>query len=180
LKPRILWPSEEQLKAKEAAKEAEAAEEALTDIEGPSVIQPENGQASSSFKENDTSISSSTQNGTSKHSDHNIAESSIPAIIEPEAAPGASSSSLLASQSAHTMTPTSSASAGVNKILQKTKRGRSSSPFEKWGHTKRASESSKLADGAGAKRQGSPMEQPAKRAKSDVEPAEPEVSTEVS
>jgi hypothetical protein len=143
LKPRILFPTEDQLKAKEAAKEAEAAEEALTDIELP-------------INDAEETTSKSKDAPKSVHkvpipSNTTIGNSIIPIVVEPEPEPAVTASSQAPSSTAH-HTPTP---AGPNRP----KRARGRSPYLAWSHTKPSS-------GGGAKREGSPLEKSTKRIRS--------------
>jgi hypothetical protein len=173
LKPRILFPTEEQLKAKEERIAKEAAEEALTDIEGGEESEvvthaQYSGPASTSIPAERTVAVLDNANESK--------ESNAQSTFDFASTPSTRIDLSFSTQTSETVS-FSGATAPTNKHLQKPKRGgRARSPFDKWGHAKRASgdsipTSSKLS--AGAKREGSPLEKspgPGKRVRSGVGP----------
>jgi hypothetical protein len=142
LKPKILFPTEDRLRANEAAAE-EADEEAVTDIEVP---YPSSKRAvPNDIFANSTGQSSKLLN-TPLEQYISIAESSNST-----------------SASHNVITPGPEVPIVSNKRLLHPKRGRNLSPFDSWGRTKvtKPVESSKST-----KRQASPMEKSAKRVRS--------------
>lgn len=146
----MLFPTEDQLRAKEERIAKEAAEEALTDIEGEELevaVAEQSGPASASLPE--TTVPN------------------VSIIVETEeqsqitSTPSTKVDLSFSTQTSETVSFLGAAP--TNKLLQKPKRGgRARSPFDKWGHAKRASgdsipATSKLS--VGAKRGGSPLEQ---------------------
>jgi hypothetical protein len=140
LKPRILFPTDEQIRAREAAAAEEADEEAVTDIEAPC---PTAVKA-------DASAPSA---GNRKRSSAGPAAG----FRTPSPPPTAPDGTLTAGAE-EPAKPT-------NKYLEKPKSGRSVSPFDRWSRVKPV-ESVGGAKGATAKRRGSPLEKSEKRVRS--------------
>jgi hypothetical protein len=138
LKPRILFPTTEQVRAREAAAAEEADEEAVTDIEVPFPTA--------------TKVDASGPSGNRKRLAARPAGFRTPSP-KPTAADG--TLTVVAEEPAK---PT-------NKYLEKPKSGRSVSPFDRWSRVKPV-DSVSDAKGGTAKRRGSPMEKSVKRVRS--------------
>jgi hypothetical protein len=146
LKPRILFPTAEQVRAREAAAE-EADEEAVTDIEVPCPA-----------AKTDASGPSPKPGASRKRA------AAGPADFRTPSPPPAADATTDAAPSVGAEVPTKP----TNKYLQKPKSGRSTSPFDSWTRIKPVeSVSDTKGATATAKRRGSPMERSAKRVKSD-------------
>jgi hypothetical protein len=151
LKPRILFPTEEQVRAREAAAAEEADEEAVTDIEvpGPSTARAE------------ASGPSPKSTGNHKRTPARAAadfRTPSPPPMEPVGTLTAGAEPADPAAPPNDPKPT-------NKHLKKPKSGRSVSPFDSWSRVKPV-DSVGAAKGGTAKRRGSPLEKSVKRVKS--------------
>jgi hypothetical protein len=160
VKPRILWPTKEQIAAKEAAEAQEAAEEALTDIELP----PSPG----AIAKPSTAESSITLAEFNQSNNHTTEASKVPSAIEPQQGTEGNNGITPVAEPSDEVAPVP-----TNKLLQKAKRGKGASPFDRWSRIKHGTGASptKLS-AAGAKREGSPLEKQTKRVRSGAGPVD--------
>jgi hypothetical protein len=165
LKPRILFPTEEQIQAKDAAAAEEADEEALTDIEVPYPNAKTTPQPSKSNKTPSTIRSDIDHSPFHGHPERHSDQTPIPS----ESAPVPADESIPTSNGTNNdHLPNFSTPAETeltNKRLHTSKKGRTASPFDKWSRTKHLQPPS-TTDTKPAKRQGSPLEKQGKRVRS--------------
>jgi hypothetical protein len=152
IKPRILFPTEEQVRARNAAAE-EADEEAVTDIEVPcptTVKAGANGPATKS---------------TANHKNAPVSPATaFRTPSPPPTDPGGSSGTLSRTARADPTDPTSKEPKPTNKHIQRPKSGRSVSPFDSWSRVKHSGSTGDVK--SAAKRRGSPLEKTTKRVRS--------------
>jgi hypothetical protein len=161
-----LFPTEEQLRAKEAAAAEEADEEAVTDIEvpWPSPHTKATAKASKPRATPGTAKSENHDTALAPDSSVNAEQSSIP--LQTPTADGDQNAEIFTNDDPVNKEDdgTGTTEPVTNKRLHNPKRGRNSSPFDKWSRTKHLeipATTTKVS-----KRQGSPLENQAKRVRS--------------
>jgi hypothetical protein len=150
LKPRILFPSAEQVRAREAAAAEEADEEALTDIDVPLPTPARTDKTGPPLK----STGNHRRSTAAPAAD---ARTPSPVPMALDRAPPVGAASAEPATAPNDPKPT-------NKYLERPKSGRSVSPFDSWSRVKPV-DSAGGAKGGSAKRRGSPLEKSVKRVK---------------
>jgi hypothetical protein len=144
LKPRVLFVSEEQRKAREAAAAEEADEEALTDIEVPSP-----STKKEALKEAPSTPPPDYQ-------------AELVVVVQEISESTAATNTLIPESSSQAETGEEL----TNKHLSRPKKPRASSPFDKWTRIKPSLAAP--VETKSKKRAASPTEQPTKRVRSDA------------